>query len=197
MAEPEGPEVSDEKLVESALAGNARAFDTLLRRHEARVLRVLRLLGVPAQDREDVAQEIFLRVFRHLRGFRAGRSFGAWVYRVAVNSTHDYRQKTQRSRGDEVPWTDRAGEVPDPGGDPEAMAGRAGERSRLESALDSLTDRERAVFVLKELEGLDTRDAARVLGVTTITVRRHLGLARRRLREALSDQIDEKKSTER
>ena len=185
MAEPDRPEVSDEALVESARSGNARSFEQLLHRHESRVLRVLHLLGVPGQDREDVAQEVFLRVFRHLAGYRPGGSFGAWIYRVTVNSAHDFRLKQGRARRDEVPWTARAGEVADPSDGPEAAAGRAGDRVRLELALESLTERERAVFVLKELEGLDSRETARILGVTTITVRRHLGLARHRLREAL------------
>lgn len=176
---------TDEGLVEAALAGDVRALDSLIRRHEATVLRLVRLLGVARQDREDVAQEVFLRVFRHLRSFRSGHSFPAWLYRVAVNSTHDHRERALRIRREEVSWTDGAAELPDPGGDPEAAASRTLESSRLEAALEGLSERERAVFVLKELEGLDTKETARVLGVTAITVRRHLGLARRRLRSAL------------
>jgi RNA polymerase sigma-70 factor (ECF subfamily) len=193
VADPFEP--TDENLIAAALDGDVRALDALLRRHEGNVLRLVRLLGVPLQDREDVAQEVFLRVFRHLRGYRVGHSFSAWIYRVAVNSTHDYRERVQRTRRGEAPWSDNAAEVPDPAGSPEAAASQALDRSRLEAALDSLSERERAVFVLKELEGLETIEAARVLGVTTITVRRHLGLARRRLRAALaaaSDRATEK-----
>ena len=89
-------ETPDEALIAAATRGETRAFEKLLDRHESAVLRVLRLMGVPAQDREDVAQDVFVRVFRHLRSFQRGRSFGAWVYRIAVNAAHDYRARQGR-----------------------------------------------------------------------------------------------------
>jgi RNA polymerase sigma-70 factor (ECF subfamily) len=174
---------SDDALVEAALAGNTRAFEALVERHEVRVLRVLRLLGVPASDREDVAQDTFLRVFRHLRGYKAGRSFSAWIYRVAVNAAHDWRERAQRIAGDEVPWTEGADHPAEP--DPASDPARMDLARRLEAALDLLTERERAVFVLKEFEELDTSVIAKALGITSITVRRHLALARDHLRRTL------------
>jgi RNA polymerase sigma-70 factor (ECF subfamily) len=178
LPHPEDPELSDDALVGAALAGDARAFDALLTRHEASVLRVLRFLGVPSRDREDVAQEVFIKVFRHLKGFQRGRSFSGWLYRVSVNSAHDYRARESRAAQDETPWIE--------GLDPSARSG--GEldqddmRRRLERALGHLSERERAVLVLKEIEGLETHEIAKALGITGITVRRHLGLARDRLR---------------
>jgi len=179
VAKEEGPEPSEAELVSAALAGDVRAFEALLARNERKVLRVLRLLGVPAQDRDDVAQEAFLRAFRHLDGFRPGRPFGAWIYRVAVNAAHDHLASAARRRRDEAPW--------DPGLEERAVKRTRGIdlASRLEAALEALTERERAVFVLLELEGLDTLEVARALGITRITVRRHLGLARARLRAIL------------
>jgi RNA polymerase sigma-70 factor (ECF subfamily) len=180
---PQDPEVGDDTLVTAALAGDARAFDALLTRHESSVLRILRLLGVPTRDREDVAQEVFIKVFRHLKGYQRGRSFGGWLYRVSVNAANDYRAREARAGRDETPWIE--------GLDPEAGAGldpNAGEVTRrLESALLQLSERERAVFVLREIEGLETHEIARALGITGITVRRHLGLARGRLRGLLAN----------
>lgn len=179
-------EPAEDALVAAAQGGDVRAFEALLATHEGKVLRVLRFLGVSASDREDVAQEVFVRVFRHLGGFRRGKPFGAWVYRIAVNAAHDWRL----SRGgthDEVAWTDdlhgRAGE----GTDPEEAAALGLLRRRLEAGLQALSERERAVFVLREIEGLETVEVARALGITSITVRRHLGLARDRLRRLLEE----------
>ncbi len=186
MAVTDPSEAPEEALIASARDGDARAFDELLRRHEARVFRVLRLLGVPAGDREDVAQDIFLRVFRGLDGFRPGKPFGAWLYRITVNASQDWRGRSARVRAGETPWQDGADEPADPGESPAEAAERRALAQRLEAALGQLTDRERAVFVLKELEGLETEDVARALGVTQITVRRHLGLARDRLRLLLA-----------
>jgi RNA polymerase sigma-70 factor (ECF subfamily) len=174
--------VDDGALVARARDGDVRALEALLDRHQGPVLRVLRLLGLPAQDREDVAQEVLVRIFRHLGSFKTGRSFSGWVYRITVNAAHDYRHRLlRRSRG-ETPWT---GDIDgDEGPGPERGLEL---RQALESALEVLSERERAVFVLREMEGLETREVARALGITSITVRRHLGRARNRLQEALSD----------
>ena len=177
----------DADLVAEALDGDVRALESLLDRHESRVLRVLRLMGVPHQDREDVAQEVFLRVFRHLRGFHRGRPFRSWIYKISVNAAHDYRNRSRGQAQAESESIDA-----DPGWESSAAAsGESGEahylRIALEGALGSLSSRERAVFVLRELEGLESRDVARALGITTITVRRHLGRARARLQEILEE----------
>ena len=179
-------EASDDALIEAARGGDVRAFEALVLRHEAGVLRLLRLLGVPGTDREDVAQEVFLRVFRHLAGFRRGRPFASWMYRVVVNSAHDYRLRTRRVAFVEAPWSEDTERAADSALGPEGDAARRDLRRSLEAALTLLTERERAVFVLREMEGLATREVARTLGVTAITVRRHLSLAKDRLRRALS-----------
>jgi RNA polymerase sigma-70 factor (ECF subfamily) len=184
LVPPSPADASDEILVEAARTGNVRALDALLDRHQGKVLRVLGFLGVAAQDREDVAQEVFIRVVRHLPSFRPGRPFGAWLYRVAVNAAHDWRLRRERNDRSASPWTEDL-DAPDQGPGPgEALA--SGElRRALDAALGLLSTRERAVFVLREIEGLETREVARTLGITTITVRRHLALARRRLKRAL------------
>jgi RNA polymerase sigma-70 factor (ECF subfamily) len=135
-----------------------------------------------------VAQEVFLRAFRHLDGFRPGSPFGAWIYRVSVNAAHDHLAQAWRRRRDEAPWSD---DLERRAGPPEAGSDLP---RRLEAALRELTERERAVFVLLELEGLEGREVAKALGISRITVRRHLGLARTRLRAILEGGGPERKS---
>jgi RNA polymerase sigma-70 factor (ECF subfamily) len=174
-----------EELIRAALAGDESAFEELVVSHEAAVLRVLRLLGIPRDDRDDVAQDVFIRIFRYLDGFKPGRPFAGWVYRITVNVAHDYRSRTRRRRQDEVEWLPTLDETAgdDPG--PDSPDDRLVLRERLERALDVLSERERAVFVLREIEGLSTREVARSLGITGVTVRRHLGRARLTLQRAL------------
>lgn len=181
MPPPEDARLEDAILVAAAQDGDVRALEKLLVRHESKVLRVLRLLGIPSRDREDVAQEIFLRVFRHLGGVDRGKPFAAWLYRVTVNAAQDYRQQRGRNAPLEQPVAEGF-DAADGARGPEDLAGDDGLRRRLEAALLRLSERERAVFILKELEGLGTREIAAALGVTRITVRRHLGLARKRLK---------------
>lgn len=175
---------SDEELAEAAQGGEVRALDALLDRHGAKVLRVLGFLGIRAQDREDAAQEIFIRVFRHLGSYRRGLPFGAWLYRVTVNAAHDFRRRQERQTRGEADDAEPV-ELPDPSAGPADRIGRRDLRRALLAAMENLSDRERAVFVLREIEGLETAVVARSLGITAITVRRHLGRARRRLQKAL------------
>lgn len=192
MAASDSPDpAEDRRLVERARGGDVRAFEALLSRHEAKILRVLRYLGVRDPDREDVAQEVFLRAFRSLARFKREGDFGAWLYRIAVNAAYDHRGRLARSR--EVAHAE-----------PGAAPGRANREDRaslpddgvlreaLRHALSALSARERSVFVLREVEGMSTEETAKVLGVMQVTVRRHLGRARDRLRTHLAS---EKKRT--
>jgi len=189
LSPPEDRENEDDRLVGAAQDGDVRAFEALLLRHEGMVLRLVRFLGVPAPDREDVAQEVFIRVFRHLGRVDRSRPFSGWLYRVTVNAVQDYRARAARRGAEEAPWSEAVEVLAQaPGGDPEEHAGQAALRRRLETALARLSERERAVFVLREIEGLETREVAWALGVSSITVRRHLGLARDRLRSLLRDE---------
>ena len=178
---PSGEE--DEDLVARAQEGDVRALEALLDRHQRQVLRLAAALGVPDGDRQDVAQEIFIRVFRHLRSVKKGKPFRAWLYRVSVNAVHDYRSRRRSRLLGEGPWEERMVSAPDPSPGPDGRLDQAELADRLDRAMDRLTERERAAFVLHEIEGLDTREIARFLGITRITVRRHLGLARKRIQD--------------
>ena len=105
---PSDDDAQEPSLIEAARDGNARAFEELLKRHEARVFRVLRLLGVSPSDRDDVAQNVFLRIFRGLDGFRTGRPFSSWVYKITANAALDWRGRSDRQRREEAPWRGRS-----------------------------------------------------------------------------------------
>jgi len=180
------PGPTDDELVAACRDGDVRAFAGLLARHETSVLRVLRLLGIPSADREDLGQDVFLRAFRYLGSYRPGRSFAGWLYRITLNVSHDWQRQQATRRSGEVPWSPEAERSVDPGPGPDARSDHQDLRNRLEAALGCLSERERAVFVLCEIEALSTLEVARALGITRITVRRHLGLARRRLQSVLA-----------
>lgn len=177
----------DRELISAAAAGDDEAMDRLLRRHESKVLRLVRLLGVRPDDREDVAQEVFVRVFRHLATFKQGRSFRGWLYRITVNAVHDHRQRLSRRAGREAGWSDHLDETPAATEAPGDRAEALERRRAFDDALGVLSERERAVFVLVEMEGLERREVARSLGITSITVRRHLSRARSSLRAILTE----------
>ena len=175
----------DADLVTRARAGDVRALEALLDRHQAAVLRTLGALGVAASDRDDLAQEVFIRVFRHLPRFRGESGFPAWLYRITVNVVHSYRSSRATRREREQPWNPDLDDPADGRPGPQKQAEGDDLARRLEQALERLSERERSVFVLREMEGLDTKAIASALGITRITVRRHLGRARARIREFL------------
>lgn len=157
-------------------AGEVEAFEDLIRLTEKRVLALAwRMLG----DRhlaEDAAQETYLRVYRSLDTFRLGEPFEAWLIRIAVNVCHDLARK----RG---PW-------PAPLEDLDRLAGEAASqdaeeavlmrqrRALVQQALRALPQGERAALVLRDLEGLSTEEAARILGVRPVTIRSQAASAR-------------------
>ncbi len=156
------------------------SFDRIVQERETRVLRAAyRILGNWA-DAEDVAQEVFLRLHRHGLSFANDAAFGAWLYRVTVNLCLD-RTRARGARPSvemtELPSTDQSAE---------ASLIREQEKTQLMAALATLPPRERAAVVLREIEGLSTRDVAEAMGSAEVTVRSQVAKAIGRLRGLMS-----------
>ncbi len=174
-------------LVERARAGDGRAFDRLMLETQERVVRLAwRLLG-SREDARDAAQEVFVRVYRHLDRFRAGHDFRAWLYRITVNVCRDAARRRRRE-----PLA--MASVADPA--ERAVAEDAlldAERwGRVLQALASLPPRERAALILRDLEGLTSEQVARILGSRPGTVRAQIASARLRIRQLCVDLLDRK-----
>jgi RNA polymerase sigma-70 factor (ECF subfamily) len=154
------------------------AFEQVVRRREAQILRIAyRVLGNWA-DAEDVAQDVFLRLHRHGLEFSNEAALGAWLYRVTVNLCVD---RSRRARP-----TDPLPEVSAGNPSAEVELLRDERKRRLMMALSTLPTKERAAVVLREIEGLSTTEVAEVLGSSEGTVRGQVSKAMGRLREMLS-----------
>ncbi|MBC7928565.1 MAG: sigma-70 family RNA polymerase sigma factor [Bryobacteraceae bacterium] len=156
-------------------------FESLVRQHEVRVLRLtIRLTGNHA-DGQDAAQEVFLRLHQNLSRLHGPEAVLPWLRRVAVNVCFDLGRRA-RSRP-VVPLdslTLATGES-----DPEAQAFTKESRDQLQRALAQLGERERTALVLRELEGLSTAEVAETLGTAESTIRVQIARARLKLRELL------------
>lgn len=154
------------------------AFERIMSQCERRVFRVaLRLLGQP-QDAQDAAQEVFLRLYQHLDRLDLERGYEAWLYRVTVNVCHDMMRRRRRSVAlDELP------EPPAPDADTYADTAQAEHRELFRRGLSRLGEKERAALVLRDVEGLSTREVAGILGSTENTVRSQICAARLKLRD--------------
>ena len=183
-----GDQASDGDLVRRTLAGEQQAFEVLVHRYRRLVFRVIRGM-VPGAEVEDIGQEAFLRAYRSLGQVQHGSSVGPWLARIAVNLCYDHlrrlRWRQERSfselGSDETTVLDRLAR------DESAL----GEIDRLflrdlaERLLGQLTPQDRAVLLLKEREGMETREVARILGCSEMAVRLRLFRARRALRKLL------------
>ena len=171
-----GSEAVDEVLAR-ARSGDRDAFNILIMRHEQRILRLAQRMLGSREDAMDAAQETFLRVFRHLHTFDLKRDFSAWLYRIAVNVCRDSARRRKPDSPlalvEEAPVSERQ----------ESDAILAQQRRILRHALSILSSKERAALVLRDIEGLDTVEVARLLNSTPTTVRSQISSARSKLRE--------------
>jgi RNA polymerase sigma-70 factor (ECF subfamily) len=176
----------DQELVAQAAAGSREAFDDLVRRHQVSIVSLARALTNGSADAEDLAQEVFIRVWRSLRGFRGESTFRTWLHRVAVNVIHSHHGRVSRLRRMFQPAP------AEPADDPiERAADRADiesevvMRDAIDKALASLPEEMRVAVTLRDVQGLDYREIATVLDVPIGTVESRIFRGRQRLKPLL------------
>jgi RNA polymerase sigma-70 factor (ECF subfamily) len=172
-------------LIERAKEGDAAALEQIMIRYEQRVLATAwRMLGNEA-DARDAAQEAFLRVHKYLKSFRAGEDFTGWLYRIVINACRDARRRNFRNRqfvSLEAELEAGSCDALRSADDHEAAAIRSQQQALIRAALDTLSDKERAAIVLRDLEGLATEDVARILGSSAATVRSQISSGRAKIK---------------
>jgi RNA polymerase sigma-70 factor (ECF subfamily) len=184
------------ELLASCRAGNPSAFARLVRLHEGMVVNLAaRLLGDPEEAR-DVAQEVFLQVYRKLGRFEARSSLKTWIYRIAVNQCHNRRRFWHRRRRDREEALDEgrlAVETPREAAGPSPFeeARRQERARRVQAALLRLSFEQRSVLVLREVEGLRCGEVAHALGIPEGTVKSRLARAREAMRLRLRGLVEE------
>jgi RNA polymerase sigma-70 factor (ECF subfamily) len=180
MATATGP--ADAELVLRARAGDQSAFEALVLRHGDRLHAALRRFGLTPTEADEVAQETLLRAWRALPRFEARASFFTWLYRIAFNEAQ--RRLARRPPAPPL-GEDALAELADPGPTTE----RAAEHQELSAALDrgllALPAELRAAVVLRDVEGLSTRDAAGVLDLKEAAFKSRLHRGRMQLRAGL------------
>src|SRR5215471_458923 len=173
------------QLVERCRRGELGAFEELYRAHAGRLYSLAcRMLGNPA-DAEDLLQDIFLSAHRKLDSFRGDAALGTWLYRLAMNQILDHVRSRAGRAGQLTDGLGDASALPDAAG--HRLADRAIDRIDLERALAELPDGCRAAFLLHDVEGLEHREVADVLGIAEGTSKSQVHKARLRLRGLLRE----------
>jgi RNA polymerase sigma-70 factor (ECF subfamily) len=177
--------MDERELIRLAQAGDLQAFEQLVRGWRDQVFRIARQIVGEEEGAKDVAQMVFIRLWQVLRRYREGGSFAAYLHRITVNLAIDFcRERTRRATAES--W-DPAGmdALPShPGGLEENPS--PGELQRIFEVLSRrLSPKQRAAFVLREIEAISTEEVSEILGMRQSTVRTHVQEARRILQEGL------------
>lgn len=165
--------------VARAKTGDPRAFEEIMRTHEARVFRTAyRLLG-NREDGLDATQEVFLRFHKYLDKFDERQPIAPWLYRLTVNVCRDIGKKRRKHQAAPL----EAAPEPVDATSAERALDVAEERRIVEAGLKTLAEKERAALVLRDIEGLSTEEVAEVLGSSPATVRSQISRARKKLKD--------------
>ncbi len=186
----------DAEVVRRVRAGESALFEILMRRHNQRVYRTARAILKDEAEVEDVMQQAYVNAFTHLHQFEERSQFSTWLTRITLNEAFGRRRKTGRTES----LTTTASGVHGEGGefmhepastapDPEQRAYAQELRGVLELAIDALPETYRAVFMLREVEGLSTIETGEGLGLGEATVKTRLHRARAMIRRAVTDRL--------
>ena len=183
-------ETPDVELIDAILEGSESAFQQLIERYKDRLFG---LLGRLVRDRfavEDLAQEVFVKVFRKLHTFNQDSAFYTWMYRIAVNAATDHLERMGRRRlalVEDASVLDTGEREPEYAGSAEPVI--ADEMRRVtREIVQHLPEKYRTILILREYEDLSYTDMAEVLGCSIGTVESRLFRARKRFKDALTRQ---------
>ena len=188
-------DVSELDLVRRCQAGDTEAFDELVTRYRTRVFSMIYNMVHSEQDAWDLAQDSFLKAWKSIKRFRGRSSFYTWIYRIVMNVTIDWlRKKHVKGAGTEFDDAIQLREV-DPASKTvprtEALPYETMEqgeiRVRIDQAIAQLSAEQRAVILMKEIEGMQYHEIAEALGCSIGTVMSRLFYARKKLQTLLKD----------
>src|ERR1700720_1641092 len=190
-----GLQFNEEKLIRDGQRGDSQAVETLFRRYHRPLFQTaLRVLG-NAEDAEDALQDGMLSAYRNLKRFEGRSQFSTWLTRIVINAALMRRRSAKARPAVSLDETPREDELPaserfaDSGPNPEQVFVGTELREMINSNLDELSPLLRTAFVLREVEGYSTGEAAKKLGVTENTLKARLWRARHQLAERLGRRL--------
>jgi len=179
-------------LLERARSKDARAFETLMRRHNRRLFRVARSILPDEDEAEKVVQEAYLLAFADLERYEPPGKFAAWLARLAFNHALSLRGGRVSVKTHGVPQDSAAAPPASAGGDDSTAQPS---RQLLEQAIDALPEVFRTVFTLRVIEGISGIETAACLGINETTVRTRLYRAQRRLGASMGGRMSIERAT--
>ena len=183
---------SDDQIVSRVLAGETALYELLMRRYNQRLYRVARAILRDDSEAEDVMQDAYVRAFQHLASFEGRASFATWLTRIAVHEALARVRKRSRLESLDVSEDGNGGDMKTPTStdrNPEQVAYDRELSQVLEKAILALSEDYRLVFMLRDVEGLNTEETAECLNLTKENVKVRLHRAHAALRKRLYAEV--------
>jgi RNA polymerase sigma-70 factor (ECF subfamily) len=181
--------LTDEELVARILSGDSASFESIMRRYNQRLFRVVRSIVGDDDETEDVLQETYVRAFEHLEQFAGRARFSTWLTKIAVHDALARRRRRGRSQAVDFGDPENMSMVPRHNApSAEQQASNQELRALLTAAVDALPDDLRTVFAMRMIEELDTAETAHCLEITEANVKVRLHRARALLQRRIDRQ---------
>jgi RNA polymerase sigma-70 factor, ECF subfamily len=176
------------ELIERAQKGDYSAFNQVVAAYRKRILgTIARLIGRP-EDVEDVGQEVFIRLYYSLDQLRTPEVFEPWLYRLTVNAAYDYMRKQKRRKESRMSDLSEQqvmmADASAGGTENQEEVRRTGIREFVHSLLEGISEEERALLILKEVEGLSLKEMEQIYKVNENALKVRLFRARQRVLKA-------------
>lgn len=189
----------DEILVREMKEGNQEAFNTIAELYQRKIYALAFNMTRNAMDAQDVAQEVLLSIFKKIHTFQGKSAFSSWVYRITLNATYmklrNKKKEQYVSLDDYMPSFNSTGfqneKITDWSESTESLLFTNETREMIQKAVDMLPEKEKIVFILRDVEGLSTEKVGEILDLTIAAVKSRLHRARLFLRKKLSTYFDE------
>lgn len=187
-------QLNDTDLIIQAQKGNQNAFEELVYRYDRSVLSIALKYSNNEDDAKDLYQEVFIRVYRSIKGFRFQSEFSTWLFRITTNVCLTYKSKSKEHLKVSIDkdYDDEANEIRETkelvydGLSPEEISSGADLGEIVNAAVESLSPKQKMTFVLKHYEGYKIREIAEMLNCKEGTVKKYLFDATKNLRKKLS-----------
>ncbi|MFI3291286.1 MAG: sigma-70 family RNA polymerase sigma factor [Opitutales bacterium] len=186
---------SDIDIISRVKEGDMQAFDTLVNKYRERLFSVVYGITSNREDAMDITQDVFIKAFKSLAGFKNNSSFYTWIYRIAVNMSINFVKKNRFRRFFSF---EKINEEIAPAEIIDALVEKKGARNsillnelkeKLNEALQNLSIEHRTVVILHEVEGLSHSEIAEIVGTKEATVRSRLFYAKQQLQAMLKNYI--------
>ena len=179
-------------VIREVLDGDVNAFEEIVREYEKTVYNLALRMSGDQEDALDISQEAFIKVYGSLRSFRGESKFSVWLYRIVSNTCLDFLRKRSRRAEESLSAEDGEGEpqereIRDERYAPEGMLERKLAREALQRGLLALSEEQRKILLLRELQGFSYEEIGRILSLESGTVKSRIFRARKKLCECLAE----------